>query len=135
MRSRRPALVLLMAMVLLVSAISAAERDDGRRAGAPATTTAAPVPAQAPGPVREVAATLPSSMPVRARVGDTVVLRVRSATPDIARMLDLGLQTSVGPALPGELRFVADAPGTFPVTLQVAGTTGGLVQVRAADGT
>ena len=45
-------------------------------------------------------------------------------------MLKLGIQTSVGPALLGELQFVADAPGTFPVTLEVAGTIGGIVQVR-----
>ncbi len=133
MRSARPALLLLVAMIVVASLLSAAERDrtSGDRAQT-TTTTALPAATPAGGDGREVVAKLPSRRPVRARVGDTVVLRVSSATPDIAKVTQLGLQTAVGPALLGELRFVADAPGEFPVVLQVAGTTGGIVRVRDA---
>ena len=127
MRSRRSAITLLVVMILVAGALSAAERD--RTKGRTATTTPADaLPPQTTG--HEVVATLPADSPVHAKVGDSVLLRVRSSTPDIAQMLKLGISTSVGPALLGELQFVADAPGTFPVTLEVAGTVGGIVQVR-----
>ena len=127
MRSRRSAITLLVVMIIVVGALSAAERD--RTRGKTATTTAADaVSVQTTG--HNVVATLPADSPVRAKVGDSVLLRVRSDTPDIAQILKLGISTSVGPALLGELQFVADAPGTFPVTLEVAGTVGGIVQVR-----
>ena len=133
MRSRRSAITLLVVMILVVGAPSAAERDRTRDKTATTTTTTSTSAAQAQ-PLeptgRQVVATLPGDSPVRAKVGDSVVLRVRSDTPDIAQMLQLGLSTSVGPKLLGELQFVADAPGTFPVTLEVAGTVGGIVQVR-----
>lgn len=129
MRSRRSAITLLVVMVLVVGAISAAERDRDRGDTATApTTTQTQAQAQTTG--RQVVATLPGDSPVRAKVGDSVVLRVRSATPDIAQMLQLGLSTPVGPKLPGLMQFTAAAPGTFAVTLEVAGTVGGLVQVR-----
>jgi hypothetical protein len=127
MRSRRSAITLLVVMILVVGALSAAERD--RTSDKTATTTAADaLPPQTTG--HDVIATLPKDSPVRAKVGDSVLLRVRSETPDIAQILQLGIQAPVGPALPGALQFVAEAPGTFPVTLEVAGTTGGVVQVR-----
>ena len=133
MRSRRSAITLLVVMILVVGALSAAERDRTRT-----KTATAPTPAQAQAQAqaqtlktgRQVAATLPADSPVRAKVGDSIVLRVRSATPDIAHMLQLWLSAPVGPKLPGIIQFVAAAPGTFPVTLEVAGTVGGLVQVR-----
>jgi hypothetical protein len=126
MRSRRSAITLLVVMILVVGALSAVERD--RRSGTSTTTTTDAVTTQTTG--RDVVATLPADSPVRARVGDSVLLRVRSDTPDIAQILQLGIQTSVGPSLLGQMQFVADAPGTFPVTLEVAGTVGGVVQVR-----
>lgn len=129
MRSRRSAITLLVVMILVVGALSAAERDRTRT-----KTATAPAPAQAQAQAektgRQVAATLPADSPVRAKVGDSIVLRVRSETPDIAQMLQLGLSTPVGPKLPGLMLFTAAAPGTFPVTLEVAGTVGGIVQVR-----
>jgi hypothetical protein len=129
MRARRPAITLLVVMILVAGALSAAERD---RKGPDDTTTTTVAQAPALSAGREVVAKLPSGKPVQAGVGDRVVLRVSSATPDIAQMLELGLQTAVGPELPGELRFVAQAPGTFPVVLQVAGTKAGIVEVSEA---
>ena len=128
MRSRRSAITLLVVMILVAGALSAAERD--RTSGKTATTTTAADARASQTTGHEVVATLPADSPVHAKVGDSVLLRVRSDTPDIAQMLKLGISTSVGPALLGEMQFVADAPGTFPVTLEVAGTVGGVVQVR-----
>ena len=66
---------------------------------------------------------------MKAKTGETVVLRVRSETPDIAKILAVGAKTSVGPGLPGELRFVAPTAGDLQVNLEVAGTTAGIVRV------
>jgi hypothetical protein len=130
MRSRRTTLVLLALVILLTGAISAANRDS-RSTGTTTTTTtstaAAPAPADAG--TDEVVATLPSTKPVRAETGETVVLRVRSDTADIAEILAVGAKTPVGPGLPGELRFVAPTAGDLDVTLEVAGTTAGIVRV------
>jgi hypothetical protein len=128
MRSRRTAITLLAVLILVVGALSAAERD--RTRDKTATAPAVPAQAQTQKTGRQVVATLPADSPVRAKVGDSVVLRVKSDTPDIAQMLQLGLSWSVGPKLPGTMQYVADAPGTFAVTLEVAGTVGGIVQVR-----
>ena len=128
MRSRRSAITLLVVMIIVAGALSAAERD--RTSGKTATTTTAADARASQTTGHEVVATLPADSPVHAKVGDSVLLRVRSATPDIAQMLKLGISTSVGPALLGEMQFVADSSGTFPVTLEVAGTVGGVVQVR-----
>ena len=128
MRSRRPALILLVVVILLIGAVSAANRDQ-RDARTTTSTSATPAKPADETSSADVTATLPSSKPVRARTGDTVVLRVRSETPDIAEVLAVGAKTSVGPGLPGELRFVAPTEGDLTVDLEVAGTTAGIVQV------
>ena len=128
MRSRRSAITLLVVMILVAGALSALERDRTRKSPSPATTTSAAEPLEITG--HEVVATLPSDKPVRARVGDSVILRVRSKTPDIAQMLKLGIQTSVGPAPSASCSSSPPRRGSFPVTLEVAGTVGGVVQVR-----
>jgi hypothetical protein len=124
MRSRRPLLILLVATILLMGALSAAERDRDEVATAPS-----PVPV-AGSPGDEIKATLPSSRPVEAGVGDTVVLRVRSDSPDIAKILAAGLEAPVGPGVPGELRFIPRASGAFEVRLELAATRAGLVAVQ-----
>jgi hypothetical protein len=128
MRSRRTTLVLLALVILLTGAISASNRDR-RTADTTTTTTAPAAPAADDAAEDEVVATLPSSKPVRAQTGETVVLRVRSETPDIAEILAVGAKAPVGPGLPGELRFVAPTAGDLKVNLEVAGTTAGIVRV------
>jgi hypothetical protein len=128
MRSRRPALVLLVVVIVLSGALSTSNRDR-QRTRAPATTTPAPTAPVAETDDAKVTARLPSSKPVRARTGETVVLRVRSDTPDIAKILAVGARAPVGPGLPGYLRFVAPTAGDLPVDLEVAGTTAGVVRV------
>lgn len=126
MRSRRPALILLVAVILLTGAINASNRD---RQNARTTTTTTSIPPAEGTPPEDVTATLPASRPVRVRTGETVVLRVRSETPDVAKILAVGVTTAVGPGIPGELRFIAPGAGDLPVRLEVAGTTAGIVRV------
>lgn len=130
MRSARPALILLIVLLVLFGALSAANRDTpGERATTTrADTVTTPVPATG-----DVTATLPSERPVRAKVGDAVVLRVRSPTPDIAEILAVGARSPVGPDLPGLLQFIARAPGDLDVTLEVANRSVGTVRVAPAD--
>ncbi len=129
MRSRRTTFVLLALVILLTGAISAANRDSRSTETTSTTTSTATAPAPADEKTDEVVATLPSTKPVRAETGETVVLRVRSETADIAEILAVGAKTPVGPGLPGELRFVAPTAGDLDVTLEVAGTTAGIVRV------
>lgn len=123
MRSRRPLLILLVAAILLMGSLSAAERDRAEVALAPSQ------PAIPASPGEPITAALPAAGPVRASVGDTVVLRVRSDAPDIAKILAIGVRAPVGPGLPGELRFVARARGQLEVRLELAGTRAGTVEV------
>jgi len=128
MRSRRPALILLIVMIVMIGALNASDRDRSRTASRTSTPPAA-LDAAPERPGRTVEAALPSSKPVRARTGDTVVLRVRSERPDIAKILAVGARTSVGPDLPGVLRFVAGSPEQLDVNLELAGRRAGVVQV------
>ncbi len=139
MPARRLTLVLVM-LVLVLGAIGAARRDATRT---PATTTTSRTTPQSTttGPTATtgvpaapvvVEGTLPVDRVIRARVGDSVDVRVRSDVPDIARIVDVGVSGAVGPNLPGELRFTADAPGRYPVLLEVAGRRAGLVIVSPA---
>lgn len=123
MRSRRPLLTLLVAAILLTGALSAADRDRGKVAVAPSE------PAIPVSPGEEITAALPATGPVKVSVGDTVVLRVRSDSPDIAKILAIGAHAPVGPGLPGELRFVAPARGELEVRFELAGTRAGIVEV------
>lgn len=129
MRTRRTTIVLLVLVILLTGAISASNRDRRATQTTPSTTTTAAAPAPSVAAGDEIVATLPSAKPVKARTGDTVVLRVRSDTPDIAEILAVGAKTPVGPGLPGVLRFVAPTAGDLQVDLEVAGTTAGIVRV------
>lgn len=131
MRSARPALVLLIVLLVLFGALSAANRDSGTR------TRSTPAPGTVTTPVPEagqVTATLPADRPVRVKVGDAVVLRVRSATPDIAEILQVGARAPVGPGLPGILQFIAQVPGDLAVTLELANRPVGVVRVESAPG-
>lgn len=121
-------LILLLVLLLVTLSVVSASRDVSRRppaapgkrtdaAGRPATTDGRLDRAQpAPGgtPAR---ATLPSRTPVRARPGDRVILKVRSAGPDVVLIERLGLRAPVGPGTDGVLDFVVAERGSFPVSL------------------
>ena len=127
MRSRR-LLIVLAVFVLTLTVAGALRREPARQSSftpAPSSVATAVGGAEA----NVVRATLPADRVVRAKLGDTVELRVRSDTPDTAKILELGISTPVGPLLPGTISFEADATGRFPVTLSVAGTAAGEIDV------
>lgn len=126
MRSRR-LLIVLAVFVLSLTVAGALRREPDKDAFTPAPTPATSAVGGAEANV--VVATLPSQRVVRAKLGDTVDLRVSSATPDTAKILELGLSTPVGPLLPGTITFEADQTGRFPVTLNVAGRAAGVIDV------
>ena len=104
------ALVFLLLSTLL-SALAPAPRDE--QATKP----------RAPGrvvPAVEATGELPADEVVRARVGDVVVLRVRSEQADVVRIDALGLDADTSPGMPARLEFVAAQTGRFPVVLELA---------------
>jgi len=127
-------LILVLVMLLVTLSVLSASRDISRRGPASQgqPTTTATQPAQAPqgkdeaqGPAdRKPQATpettarrLPSERPVRAQLGERVVLRVKTGRPDIVSIDALGIRAPTGPGTSGTLDFVAGTTGKFPVTL------------------
>lgn len=135
MRSRRALIYILAGVVIGLGALSAAQRDE-QQATSTLTTTTAPGATtdrqQTARPEPELAGTLPADKVVKGRVGETVTFRVRSESPDIARIAPLGVEGSVGPDISGLLSFEADQPGRFPVVLTVSGRRVGSVEVAPA---
>ncbi len=126
---RNVILILLAGFVLAFGAAGAAQRDQQRSdRPLPATSDS---PQNAPGGLEAnvVKGSLPADRVVRAVVGDDVELSVTSNAPDVAKIVELGIQTAVGPGLPGTLSFRALTAGRFPVTLDVAGTEAGAVKI------
>lgn len=120
-RARRTTLLVVLALVVAALVASGSGGDEEAVPGAVAS----------PGPPAATAALeLPAERPVEAAVGEVVRLRVASERPDEARVLALGLDWPVGPGLPGEVVFVATAPGRYPVVLRDAGERAGTVVVR-----
>lgn len=117
-------LLLVAASFLLMGAILSAfaPRERTERATAPARTTVT-------APAAESSGELPADKVVKATEGDIVTVTVTSSTPDVAEIPALGIQTDVSGDLPGELEFVADRTGTFPVTLVGTGAVLGRVVV------
>jgi hypothetical protein len=143
-------LILLLVVLLVTLSVLSAGRDISRRgpAGQATTTTATPTaPAE-----REAAGSsgardeggekrrqpagnaverrLPSTDPVRVRLGQRVVLRVNTREPDIITVDELGIRAPTGPGTTGTLDFVAGSTGTYPVTLAVGERRIGELSVR-----
>ncbi len=140
-------LILVLVMLLITLTVLSAGRDISRRgpAGQSQQTTTATQPAQSPreekngnesgdrskdaGGVIE-ARRLPSSKPVQARLGERVLLRVKTARPDIIAIDQMGIRAPTGPGTSGTLDFVAGTEGNFPVTLALGERRIGTVSVR-----
>lgn len=144
-------LILVLVMLLVTLSVLSAGRDISRRVPAGQTTTppvtgTTPTPAQASSgkdPAREkeeggpgmaspggaVTRRLPSTEPVRARLGQRVVLRIETGRPDILIIDELGLRAPTGPGTGATLDFVAGATGSFPITLGVGGKQVGELKV------
>jgi len=119
-------------MLLVTLSVLSAGRDISRRGPAGQTTTTgttAPTDARPPGtggadreerepsPAESVERRLPSADPVRVKLGDRVVLRVRTPEPDIISVDELGIRAPTGPGTSGTLDFVAGSVGSYEVGL------------------
>lgn len=144
-------LILLLVMLLVTLSVLSAGRDISRRGPAGQTTTTTgtttapdgsagkPDPAgsrdkgpkaQEPPAAAAIERRLPSADPIRVKTGDRVVLRVRTAEPDIISVDDLGIRAPTGPGTPGSLDFVAGSAGTYSVTLAIGERRIGELLVR-----
>jgi hypothetical protein len=70
--------------------------------------------------------------PVRARVGDTVVVQVTSDVIDTVAIEELAVDEQVEPDVPATLEVVVETAGTYPVRLLDADREIGELQVAAA---
>lgn len=150
MRQNRPVpgrrLILVLVMLLVTLSVLSASRDISRRGPADRgqQTTTSTQPAQAPegkdeaqGPAdrrsqatpETTARRLPSERPVRAQLGERVVLRVKTARPDIIAIDALGVRAPTGPGTSGTLDFVAGTAGRYPVILALEERQVGTVSV------
>jgi hypothetical protein len=120
-------LILLAGFVLALGAAGAAQRDADQGRSTTTSPPAAPPPSGGGTQANLVKGELPADKVVRAAVGDDVELRVASSSPDVAKILALGVQTAVGPGIPGTLRFEALSAGRFPVDLELGGVAGEVV--------
>lgn len=139
MLSRRALVWVLAALVIALGALSAATRDRSRTATstrsqttAPATTTGGTATTTTTTEGPEVTGVLPDDKVIKGRVGDLIVIRVRSETPDIAKIAALGVEGAVGPGIAGLLSFQAGQPGRFPVGLTVSERRVGAVEIAPA---
>jgi len=132
-------LIFVLVILLVTLSVLSASRDISRRGPAsqtaPTTTEPARTAPAARKPPRErptetIQRSLPSSRPVRLRLGERVILRTRTERPDIIAIDQLGLRAPTGPGTPGALDFVAADPGTFRVTLAISGRKLGEISVR-----
>lgn len=89
------------------------------------------LPPVAATPADTVRATLPRDEVVRAEVGDLVELTVTAEQVDSATIEDLGLTEALAPEAPAQFSFLADRPGSFPVTLTLTDDRAGRIVVSA----
>lgn len=147
-------LILLLVMLLVTLSVLSAGRDISRRGPAGQTTTTGTTTGTTTAPEGDgskpkkpetrdtgqkpqdspaagaVERRLPSADPIRVKIGDRVVLRVRTAEPDIISVDELGIRAPTGPGTPGALDFVAGSAGTYPVTLAIGDRRIGELSVR-----
>jgi hypothetical protein len=137
-------LIILVAVLMGLTALAASvapppRTERGGRAAAPTpspTATAAP-PAPSGPSSRTVTARIDvdavPSAPVRARVGDTVVLDVSGDVVGAVVVSGLPAIEPINPDTPAHLELFADAPGRFPIRLLDQRRDVGILDVAARD--
>jgi len=117
----RGLLIFLATLVVLLSALSSLRTSPDKKATEQTkpVTTAVDSPAAKPAPTG-VSAVMPADPKVKLAPGQQLTLQIRSASPDVAAISELGLKVPVGPDVPGEIVLIAPSRGKFDVTLEVA---------------
>jgi hypothetical protein len=127
MVARRLLIALAVLMALTALAASLAPRDT------PPREDDAPAAAAPPAPAREpVQATLDADgegQRVVARVGQDVVIVVRSKELDTVSLAEVGSEPTE-PDSPARFELLADVPGSYPIELLEAGRQIGVLEIR-----
>ncbi len=123
---RRILITLLLLMVAMSFAASLTNRQGS------STTPSQPAARAQAGLARTVVATLPRDKVVGAAVGDRIALTVTARTPDEVIITGYDFLQAVDPLTPAQFDFIADAPGSFPVTLQSTGKVLGRIEVTVS---
>ena len=136
-------LLVLMAVLLGLTALTTALAPRPRVTSPQATSTPRPTPSaatpSAPQPSRVVSPTIDASVGarparVRARAGDTVRLVVRGDVLDAVELEGLDEIEPVEPGSPARFEFLAEAPGEHPIVLLDDERRVGLLDIRPAAG-
>ncbi|MEY2571613.1 MAG: hypothetical protein QOE63_1963 [Acidimicrobiaceae bacterium] len=131
------ALLLFLATLLLVAAISSVisprQLRSGHGAAALSAAASNPTPPPGPGDIRERTLTAPRKRPLVAHVGDVIHVEAAVNADDIAEFSALGMDASVSPGAPAIFDVIADRPGTFPLTLRYSGKQIGTLKVKPAS--
>jgi hypothetical protein len=126
----RPVLIGLTLLLLGASLISALATSEPRRRAQSTPPPAATEPATSTDEgASRVTAILPRSKPVKANIGDVVLVTVKAPASDTAEIPALGVQGPADPGLPAQLLFTANEAGRFPVFLRDAQETVGMVEI------
>ncbi|MFM7718594.1 MAG: hypothetical protein ACKO8G_03750 [Actinomycetota bacterium] len=131
---RRILLVVVGLAVLVAVFLAVRPRSDTQVPAPMPPETGAPAPAPSTGAPTEPAAPTPTVVEVSVAAGEvtgpgevsvvagtSVVIRVDADVADEAHLHGYDLHADVAPGAPGEIAFVADAPGVFEVELEGAG--------------
>jgi hypothetical protein len=129
--ARRLLILAAVLMGLIALAAGVAPRQTVR------DTTAGPSPTRgAATPVATVERTLDaasSDQEVAARVGQTVVIIVKSRDLDSVALGELEIETA-DPQSPARFELLADVPGSYPIRLLQADRTIGTLEIRPVTG-
>jgi hypothetical protein len=131
MVARRLLIVLAVLLGLTTLAAGVAPRpslDPDRGAVPPGN----PAPAQATGRVARTLDAAATGQHVVAKVGQTVVLTVRSSVLRTVSLAEVGVRTAE-PDSPAQFEMFADVPGMYPIELLDPEQRIGTLEIRKAD--
>ena len=121
-------LAVLLAMVALAAGV--APRESSSPGGSTGAGTAEPV-AQASGNVQKTLDAAATGQRVVARVGQLVMLTVRSPTLTTVSIAELGDRTAE-PDSPAHFELFADVAGTYPIDALESGQQIGTLEIRGS---
>ena len=130
MLARRLLVVLAVLMVLTAIAAGVTPRRPAPVTSDSATPTAT-APTASPATIERTLQAAGSDQRVTARVGQTVVLEVRSQELDTVTLAEYGNEP-VEPDSPARFELLADVPGRYAISLMEAGREIGTLEVLAA---
>jgi hypothetical protein len=130
MVARRLLIVLAVLLAMVALAAGVAPRESASPGAGAGPGTAEPA-AQASGTVQKTLDAAASGQRVVARVGQQVVLTVRSSTLTTVNIAELGDRTAEADS-PARFELFADVPGTYPIDAVESGQQIGTLEVRGS---